>query len=335
MIKNVISHRQSIFNHESLIINYELLITNFALFLFVLVSSLVLPSQTRAATIDLAVSPPTAFLKVKPGSQATHTIVVENKGIEAVVVTPKLVDFHSDGKTGRPVLGKKLTFPYFKLPEGGFKPIKLDIGQKAQVNLVVDVPANAVNQEYPIAVILEASNQDGPNKDTTVLGAVASNLVILVTDVPQPELKLNLKAVKLPKIIDSFKPLNFKLLVENTGQAAAVASGSAVVKNWQGKTLETLPIWPTTVLAASTRYLETATTSSQNTKVTEAGIKPQVVFTTKKSRWLGYYQLEVNLNNQKKTYTFFALPLALVVLSLIGVGIGSAVWWIKHDTEIV
>ncbi len=330
-------------NHQptlNLIFNLKLLIINFALLLFFLVS-FVLPSQARAAMIDLAVSPPTAFLKVKPGSQVTHTIIVENKSVQAVIITPKLVDFHPDGKTGRPVLGKKLTFPYFKLPKDGLKPIKLDIGQKAKVNLVIDVPTGAVNQEYPTTIVLEASNLDKSNKDTTVLGAVASNLVILVTDTEQPKTKLALKDVQLPKIIDSFKPLNFKLLAENKGQAATIASGSAVIKNWQGDELEKLPIWPTTLLATSTRYLETATISAfkQNDtqqKTDEIDIKPQTTFTTKKSRWLGYYQLEISLDNgQKEVYAFFALPIVLIALGFVGLGVAGAAWWIKRDSEVI
>ncbi len=290
-------------------------------------------TYAQASDVRLSISPATAFLKVKPGSETVHTIVIENRGIETLKITPKLVDFHPDGQTGKPVLGKKLNFPYFKLPEKGLEPITLDINQKAKVNLVVAPPKEAPTQEFPITIIFQASSLNQESGQTQVVGAIASNLVILVTEKENPPVKLKLAQIKLPKIIDSFRPLTFKLLAKNEGVSAVVASGSAEILDFKDQSIAKKPILPTAILASSTRYL---LTSNSDSKPDSLSFNPETTeFLIPRRFWLGYYKLKVKLNpNQVQTQTFFALPISLVLLSLVGGLIGGGLYLLKRQLKL-
>ena len=319
-----INLRKSIFSFKFLILNSCLFIAG------LLVAG---PTYAQANDVRLSVSPATAFLKVKPGSETVHTIIIENRGIETLKITPKLVDFHPDGQTGRPVLGKKLTFPYFKLPEAGLKPITLDINQKAKVNLVISPPKDASTQEFPVTIIFQASNLNLKPDQTKVVGAVASNLVILVTKKENPPTKLKLAQIKLPKIIDSFQPLKFKLLAQNEGASAAIASGSAEILNFKEKVIAKKPILPTTILASSARYL---LTNNLDSKPDNLSFNPETTeFLIPRRFWLGYYKLKVKLNpDQAQTQTFFALPISLVLLSLIGGLISGGLYLLRRQLKL-
>lgn len=272
--------------------------------------------------LDISLSPSVGYLKVQPGGQATHTITLENTGNQTLVVSPKIVDFTSDGRTGVPVLANMHSFPYFDFDANNLEVLTLKPQTKAQLSIHMQVPQDAVNREYPLSVLFESK----PLEDFSLGGAsaqinsiVGSNLVILVTDETTPPVNLKIKSMQTSKIVDSFRAIQFSPLIENTGYAASIASGSAQISNWRGKIVKQFQLKPATVLGSSSRELEAFI--NENTSVTPFSYKPLFSF--------GLYTISVKLeykNNDEsifieKNEKIFSFPLfftGLVVLSTSG-----------------
>lgn len=275
--------------------------------------------------IDLAVSPPTAYLKIKQGSSATHTIVIENLSEQPLKISPKVVDFSSDNKTGVPILSEKTTFPYFDFDAESLQTLDLPPHGKAQLALKISVPSGVPNQEFPMSVLFESQ----PNTDfsmvgvsSQVRGVIGSNLIVLVSSEADVSTKLDITSFKTSGIVDSFRPLRFTPVLSNTGYAAAAASGSAQIINWQGKVIKEYPIRPIVVLANSSRELETNLTAE--TYTTKFYYKPLIL--------LGVYKLSVDLTIQNQdqpvhilqTKHVLAIPISIIVVLLLI----PLCWWI-------
>lgn len=294
--------------------------------------SLTLPFSAVAENIDaitpesleLGVSPATAFLKIEQGGTASHTISLENTSTHAIQVRPRIVDFSSDNTSGIPVLSESTTFTY--LADGqnpnAFETLTLQPKEKAALRLSFAVPADAPSKEYPLTILFETARSQpqvslGAGADIkTVIG---SNLILLVTNTETLPTLLTLKAINAPLLSDSFSSLTFTPLVHNDSYAASVASGTATIKNWRGKPLATLPIAPEVVLGNSSRSLRMAVSSEEN-----------ALFSYKQPYFLGWYTIEVVLTtgledaptSESLSKTVFFLPYSFtaVLFTLIVVG---------------
>lgn len=215
-------------------------------------------SQTPTTDYNLSISPPTAYIKLHPGNLAVHTVTVKNNGLVALTVTPELVDFSSDGKTGQPVLGDSNTFPYLDLDKTSFEPVTIRPGQAAQLTLHFSVPSTAEDREYPLTVLFEGkeAGQKVASGQTSISGVLASNIIILVSKTGTLENLFSVESFQTSRFVDSFKDISFAPLVKNTNFAAAVASGSATITDWQGKEVAQFDILPSVVLGYSTRQIE-------------------------------------------------------------------------------
>lgn len=272
--------------------------------------------------IDISLSPSVGFLKVQPGGQATHTITLENTGNQTLIVTPKIVDFTSDGRTGVPILANTHSFPYFDFDANDLDVLTLKPQTKAQLSLHMQVPQDAVNREYPLSILFESKPMENfslGGASAQVNSIVGSNLVVLVTDETTPPVNLKIKSMQTGKIVDSFRAIQFRPLVENTGYAASIASGSAQITNWRGKIVKQFQLKPATVLGSSSRELEAFI--NENTSITPLNYKPPFSF--------GLYTLTVKLeykNNDESVFIdknekIFSFPIflaGLIVLSTSG-----------------
>ncbi len=266
-----------------------------------------------AQEVNLAVSPPTAYLKVKQGSSATHTVVIENLSDQPLKVTPKIVDFSSDNQSNIPILSDTTTFPYFDSDPQSLAPLSLGPKSKAQLTLTITVPPGVPNQEFPLTVLFQ-SEQDTSfvvaAGSTQVSGTIGSNLIVLVSSDTVVTPSLEISSFKTSSIVDSFRPLHFTPEVTNTGYAAAAASGSAQILDWQGKVIKEFPLRTLIILGNSKRNLETDTVDGLAT--TSFSYKPLLL--------LGIYKISIDLivQNQDQpihlleTKTIFALPLFLL-----------------------
>ena len=272
--------------------------------------------QARDNLINLTVSPPTAYVKVKPGSVVTHTIIIKNNGQQTVKITPKIVDFHPDGQTGKVIISQILTFPYFKLTAGGLKPVTLAAQQKAKINLVIQAPQNALQKEYPMIVLFQASPKLEQTK-TAISGTIGSNLIVFITRQNRFKSQVKVKKISSARLIDSFRPLKFTVLAENEAVEAQIASGSATIYNWRHQPVTQFQLFPISILGLSARRLETIDPKTPQTTTQLPTTSTQ--FTSKKRFWLGYYTISVKLKQQPAvSETVVALPISLLLLSSAG-----------------
>ncbi|NCN83176.1 MAG: hypothetical protein GW947_04395 [Candidatus Pacebacteria bacterium] len=267
-------------------------------------------ASAQEVGFTLVVSPAQSYLKILPGNKASHTISLENSGTETLEVSPKVLDFVTDGKTGIPILLGKTEFAYLNLTDALYQPITLAPHGKAQLTLSFTVPPGAKNKEYPLSILFSAHK---PGSDQTeldaspVTGSVVSNLVVLVSDESEATKKLTLSTLGAPRFVDSFSNITFAPVIKNEAYAAAIASGSATLYNWQGKQIADFPIYPDSVLGFSTRELRSYTTELQ----------PRL-FVYKAPFLLGPYKLEVQIDNSTEQILIFALPFSLLVAAGLG-----------------
>jgi len=265
---------------------------------------------------DLSLTPSTAYLKVKPGNTAYHTITLENTGSNPIVIKPEFSDFVPNN--GSAVPQETFSFPYFEIPDGGFPAVKLQPKQKSQLTLKINPSTTSKQQEYHLTVFFRLVN-DQKQTGSSVAGLVGSNLIILVAKEPILS-SLKLDQFGIGGVIDSFRPINFQPKVNNPSIQAIVASGSASLKNWQGNTLYQAEIYPDTVLGQETRVLRAKGKTVFDPTTTQSTIQPES-FVCTQPVFLGLYKLEIELydsQNQKQTYAkmIVALPLSLVMISL-------------------
>ncbi|MDA1079648.1 MAG: hypothetical protein O2840_03090 [bacterium] len=266
-------------------------------------------AHAQEVGFNLVIAPAQAYLKILPGNRATHTITLENSGDETLKITPKVLDFATDGKTGLPVLLGKSEFAYLNLTDELYQPITLPPKGKAQLTLSFSVPSGAKNKEYPLSVVFTADKEGVQANDATspITGSVASNLVVLVSDESEPTRKLTLADAGAPRLVDSFGSITFAPIVKNETYAATIASGSASIIDWRGETVSTLPFYPDSVLGFSTRELRGFHENSP------------VLFSYKAPFLLGPYKIRFDFDTSSHEIIVLAAPLSL--LGAVGIGI--------------
>lgn len=282
------------------------------------------PQVHAQPTIDLAISPPTAYIKVKPGTTATHTVVIENLSDQLLKVSPTIVDFKSDNQTGVPLLLDETAFPYFDFDAKSLEPLTLPPKGKAQLALKMSIPSGVPNQEFPMTILFESQ----PNNEFTMAGAtsqvrgsIGSNIIVLISSDSDVPAQLDIDSFKTSGIVDSFRPLKFTPVVTNSGYAGAAASGSAQILNWQGKAIKEYPIRAVVILANSSRELET--NSADEAYTTDFYYKPLIL--------LGIYKISVDLTVQNQgqsthllqTKTILALPISVLAIAILL----PLLWW--------
>ncbi|MBP7876202.1 hypothetical protein KA012_04375 [Candidatus Woesebacteria bacterium] len=284
-------------------------------------------AQQIIQRFTLSVSPGTAYLKVKPGTTVIHTIMLRNKGSEPVTVTPRIVDFETDGTTGTPVLLETSTFPYLSNQAEVLSPISIDPDQQANVPFAIKAPENAPPQEYHLTILFDQQSVGEANASALV-PSVGSNLIVLVSDA-DPNASLKVISLQRPVIVDSFRPLSFQPIAENLGQAAALASGSAVIRDWRGVIVAEMPIYPDVVLAQTTRELRAAQPAEpalpDDPKAAIATLFNAASFSYKEPMILGAYTVEFNIKDVTgagetttvQKFTVYAFPFSALAVGIV------------------
>ncbi len=277
--------------------------------------------------IDLRVSPATAFIKLKPGSKASHVINLENTGSSGLVLSPIFLDFGSDNTSGLPALKKTFSFPYLSIPPGGFGQLNLPARGKAQLTLLFDVPASATEAEYPFTVVFQTVSPEN-NQVSPIVAGIGSNIVAYVKTQEQTLPGLQIEKLKAPRILDSFTPLSFDLLLKNPATGAQVASGSAQIYDFNQKQLANYTIYPDVILGSSSRMARSF--SSQTPQTSDDLTYVGIPFKYNPGFLIGIYRLTIVLNNaenQTVTLTQNIIAFPIIATSLIAVGLGLIGFW--------
>lgn len=303
----------------------------------------VVHAQT-SSELTMSVKPVRAYLKIHPGNRSAHTVNIKNTGTIPLTISPSIVDFAPDGRTGSPVLQETTTFPYLDLENNDLSPIQLAPGQEGRLTLSFSVPADAPSQEYPLSILFSAnsSNQEfSINSNSTTTGIIASNLVVLVTD-QNPEKNITIKSFNSTRFIDSFGSISFSPLAENASFAAATASGSATITNWRNKEIASFPLYPDTILGYSTREIRSLISKAQEIQNEEETIIEPGVFAYNPPFLFGVYKITLTLDNstdeqtsiQKSQFTVLAFPFSILLVGLLGVGLYAGYKTILKYTSI-
>ncbi len=269
--------------------------------------------------IDLSVSPPVSYFSIKPGEVGKYEIELENLGESALEITPTLLDFEADNKTGQPIVKSSGTFPYLKLDNGQIKfdsSFVLEPRQKMAIPVNIEIPKNASEEEYAMTIFFTFKNKIDPkvpNSQARITGTVGSNLILLVTRNDTDRGELRIKNISSLPTIDSFMGIKFQASAENIGKNATPASGSATIYNWQNKELAKFEIHPDMILSGSSRELREKEFISNE-------------FRYKKPFLIGLYKItiEINKNSQvgaekvNMSRTILALPFSILLLPLVG-----------------
>ncbi len=296
-------------------------------------------TQEIGQHFTLSVAPSSAYLMVEPGKSAVHTVVVRNKSNQSVVVKPKLVDFETDGTSGSPVLMEDTTFPYLENSEV-LTDITLDADQQVSLPFIFKPPATAPAQEYHLTILFEYQHSDTPEALSSLVPTIGANLVVLVAG-EKPASMLKIVSLQRAKLVDSFRPLDFRPLAQNLGQAATLASGSAVIRDGRGRAVASLPMYPDVVLAQSSRELRASKPASpvlptDPDAVIATRLEP-VAFTYKAPMLLGVYTIEFNFSDVGENgetaavqrFTIIAFPFSALLVVLLCAGILAGVRFVQ------
>ncbi len=298
---SLISHRQKSFS--------ELIC--FSKFNFLSPQSSYAQTESKSISpvdLDLAVFPPTAYLVVKPETKIEHQVLVDYQGTVPIYLTPQLVEFTTDGKTGQPLLGEptELDFITIKNPSWQLgQPTELKPATQLQLVLEIEPSSTVSLDEQPLSLVLMAQPsidviRDGSRAQTS--GAIASNIILSVQGDFQNLGELIIDQLQVPRIIDSFQNLKFTLNAHNEGRNAVAAQGEITLTHlWSGQTVKKWFIYPDVVLANNNRDL-------RGTLIDPADLESgQAIefadFSYKPAFLLGPYEITVKLSDASQEGT--------------------------------
>ncbi|MCB9813507.1 MAG: hypothetical protein H6772_03810 [Pseudomonadales bacterium] len=296
----------------------------FSIMIFFLIFLNNIKKVDAQASLNLSVSPPISYLQVPPGSSRTHTIVLENSGENTITVLPSIVDFTTDGKTGRAIISNELSLPYISFGKTEIKELSIPANKKAQLTLYIDAPKDAKEKEYPVTILFFSKENNSvtttQSTNSQISGAIGSNLVVLISNKTKLNQVLSILDLNTSKFVDSFGKIDFLPLVKNESIASYSASGSAKILDWRKNTLTEYEIYPDVVLGYSTRELRALRPGITNDKP-ETGTfsyKPKFLF--------GPYQIVVTLrNDQEGTTNYIEVVYAFPFSAIIIIGLGFVI----------
>lgn len=264
--------------------------------------------------INLSLTPPNIYLAIQPGEASLQTLTLKNQSDQDLLVTPSLLSFGSDNQTGKAVLSQENNFKYlsFDDPDLNFdQQFFLPARSSKSIPVLIKLPDQIIEAEHHLTLLFTTQPQNYEStSNSTVGGAIASNMIILVSKNMKDRASLDIKKIDTWPMIDSLMPLQYQVLAENKGINSTTASGSATITDWQGKVVQEIEFQPDLVLANSSRYLR----SDDNS-----------VFKYKKPFLIGSYQISVNLMSNSSedadqltyTKTVLALPFSFLMLPLL------------------
>jgi hypothetical protein len=302
-----------------------------------LATTFLLPTPTQAQNrppLDIGISPPTTYLQIAPGNKKTHRVTLEQKGSLPLEITPSVVDFTTDDKTGSPVLSDVSSFRHITLTLPGSNSNNanktsfiLQPGEKKNITFTLDIPPNAIEDEYLMTLLFRAKTAPGvtlAQNTSEVSGVIGSNLIALISHSERDLGKLQIEKVDAPRIVDSFSDITFTTIVKNIGKNATTASGSATITDWQGQEVASFQVYPDMILRNSSRQLRTALS------LEEALEKPETIsdhFTYQGLFLFGPYTITLDLAKSSQptagseTYssTVIAAPFSILIVAIVSI----------------
>ncbi len=287
-------------------------------YLFGLFYSLIDSNKAYAQSLSLSISPPLLEVMIKPGKSITQTYKISNLGEDAIITihlaeldeniqVKNNPDFQKDKWVN--IINKDISFD---------KPFLLEAGKDKQIILQINPPEDAKEQDYYRVLLFSTTpNQPKETSQSSVSESLGSILIINITSTGLPPMGAQIAQFTLPKIIDSFGPLETVVKIKNIGKTYFRPIGNIFLTGFLGQA--SYKINPLVILSGQTRTLSTEIplekSASLNT-VSPATLKLSGFF-------LGKYNLEINFSLNESVIkiqaskTFYAIPWKLGLLFIL------------------
>lgn len=293
------------------------IITTATIFMFTSSSVRAQNTQQSTAYTSISVTPPLSEIVIKPGKAITQAFTIKNEGKVDLEVTPTIIDFSPDGKTGAPILLlNNTTFPFASLENLDKKlnhPFVLQAGKSDQLVVRIAIPERAEEKEYYQTLLFKTKPvdlqlNDGSNSISQAW--IGVHMLISVSKTGEQQGEFVIHSFEYPKIIDMFSPLKLSLTVKNTGKNYVKAQGEIKITSMTNDVVKVFPILPENVLANSVRVLHASIPDPEDAKSARGEpfeYRPIFLF--------GPYVVSVNVyaEGQKQnpvSYTVWALPMS-------------------------
>lgn len=224
------------------------------IFLFVIISAIILSFETVSYGFSLNISPPSIHVSVKPGESASGNIVVDNRGESSLGILVYVQDwvYNPDGSktfmaAGTAPLSCAKDIRVFP------KTFKLEAGEKTSVQYTVTVPEDAKGGYYAV-IFFESIPAEEVNKTEGMVVRFAGRLGSIIY------LETEGKSIK-SGVVKSFnvtpphsdKPLEVSLSFENTGNVYIGAEGTLNITDKDGNVFGKEIFGPVNTLPGDTR----------------------------------------------------------------------------------
>ncbi len=300
-------------------------------FVAVIAAQLLYPAPSQAQSsgdLQISITPPVTYLRLKPGAVTAHTITITNAGKADVRLSPSVVEFKSDGSSGQPILGGPSRFTYFKDAAAAFKPLVVPAGKSAQLTLAIEIPPTASQEEFPMTILFRAEPVASLTGGSQAIGVVGSNLIVAVTKTGLPPLSLSITDIKMLNLADSFRSIEFTPIISNSGTGAQQASGKVEITDWRGQIVAEYELYPDMVLAGSQRSARALARQANHEENGAETVPEPKLFSFKQGFLIGPYKItttvkqftppeatqEVDDASASYTEVVFAFPFAAVLL---------------------
>jgi hypothetical protein len=191
------------------------------IFLFLILTSCFLirnSSKVYAQSLSLSISPPILEVMIKPGKTITQTYKITNTG-DPIIMTPKIIELDEDGIKENPLFKSENWITILSSDLALNRPFLLDAKSEKQIMLKISPPQNSAEKNYYRVLLFATEPNTIANTTTSAITQnIGSVLLVNVTSSGILEKSAKISDFQLPKILDSFGPLDIKIDVLNTGK---------------------------------------------------------------------------------------------------------------------
>ena len=217
----------------------------------------------RLVRNDFVIAPGKTELEILPGETVTYEITVSNRISDDRIFELEFEDMAgtSDGSRSVQLFGEEYG-PYtikdfFSVPEQRFE---LDLGERARIPVTISIPPDAEPGGYYGAVLVSTVRSEGgtggAGTRSPLITRVGSLFFVTVPgDIEEAGTVRGLTLTE-PQWWYESGPIDFSLLVENTGSVHLNPYGEVQITNMFGETVGFLELDPWFVLPSSLRLRE-------------------------------------------------------------------------------
>ncbi|BCX15070.1 MAG: hypothetical protein KatS3mg088_753 [Patescibacteria group bacterium] len=274
-----------------------------------------------AQNVSLSISPPILEAVIKPGEVVEQAYTLQNSGNETTA-SIQIYQFEQADEFGNAKIERSLEEydplnlkEWFKIKEPQISigdKFTLGQGEQKTIRLVINPPDNAPDGDYYFTLIFKTSLENSfinTNTKTALSQAeIGSNILITISKEGLVNRKAKIKEFKAPKVIDSFKHLNYELQIANIGEGFFKPFGKITIESILGKKY-ILNIAPQNIISASSRKISCI----ENERLIPCQIPAKFLIGPYKATLS--FQIEGDKKDYKETVTSFGVP--FVILSII------------------